>query len=161
MSTIGLALRNTRISRKKIENFPAPYILYETVSDTSETLIRPDPRPVPPAGTHPCRALSHHCYKSSPRRQACTGVSSATALRCPPRVPSPRHDTPACSPAPFAQIYAYVFSCFFRLFLASESLIDGLLHLLGVKSSQDHFWRFQLKTNSEQKLPKKIPGRRW
>ena len=61
--------------------------MYETVWDGSETLIRSDPRPVPPAGTHPCRALSHHCYKSSPRRQACTDASSATALRCPPRVP--------------------------------------------------------------------------
>ena len=39
--------------------------MYETVSDTSETLIRPDPRPVPPAGTHPCRELSHHCYKKA------------------------------------------------------------------------------------------------
>ena len=54
------------------------------------------------------------------------------------------------------------FSCFFRLFLASESLIDGLLRVLGVKSSQDHFWRFQLKTNlnSEPKGLKKILGRR-
>ena len=43
----------------------------------------------------------------------------------------------------------------------SNGLIDGLLDPIWVESSQDHFWRFQLKTNSEQKLPKKIPGRRW
>ena len=54
-----------------------------------------------------------------------------------------------------------LFFVFFSPFsTASESLIDGLLHVLGVKSSQDHFWRFQLKTNSELKGPKKIPGRR-
>ena len=33
--------------------------MYETVSDTSETLIRPDPRPVPPAGYVPI--LAEHC----------------------------------------------------------------------------------------------------
>ena len=39
--------------------------------------------------------------------------------------------------------------------------IDGLLLVLWVGSIRDHFWKFQLKTNSDPKGSRKIPSWRW